>query len=203
MKRALLILLLPLAWGASSAASGCDKNRQQPAPAAPPATTDSGATRRQQPPPPGQQAVEQQSAAQQAAQRDATPSANAAVVFTMSDGKELRVPVEVARTAEERRVGLMYRQHLPPDAGMLFLFEADEIHSFWMKNTLIPLDMIFIRADLTVAGTVENAEPRTLTGRTIGKVSRHVLEVNGGWARAHGVVEGTKLRFDQIPEERE
>ena len=93
----------------------------------------------------------------------------------------------------------MYRQHLAPDAGMVFLFAEDEVQSFWMKNTLIPLDMIFIAADLTVAGVVENAEPLTTEGRGIDAPSRYVLEVNGGWARAHGVTAGTRVRFEHLP----
>ena len=128
-----------------------------------------------------------------------TPAADAPVVVLTPAGHDpVRVVVEVARTDEERRRGLMYRQNLAPDAGMLFLFEEDEIHSFWMKNTLIPLDMIFIRKDGTVAGVVESAEPKTLTGRTVGKQSRHVLEVNGGFARAHGIGEGTRVTYEHV-----
>jgi uncharacterized protein len=122
----------------------------------------------------------------------------AAVVLTPPGRDPVRVVVEVARTDEERRRGLMYRQNLPPDAGMLFLFPEDEIHGFWMKNTLIPLDMIFIRKDGTVAGVVENAEPRTLTQRSVGKESRHVLEVNGGFARMHGIGEGTRVSYEHV-----
>ncbi len=124
------------------------------------------------------------------------------VVFVDDKGTRTRVAVEVARTEEERRVGLMYRQHLPPDAGMIFLFREDEIHTFWMKNTLIPLDMIFLRADGSVAGVVEKAEPLTETGRTIGTPSRHVLEVNGGWARAHGIVPGMRTEYENLSQEK-
>ncbi len=94
--------------------------------------------------------------------------------------------------------GLMYRQHLPVDAGMIFLFDADEDHSFWMKNTLIALDMIFIKSDLTVAGVVERAVPMTFDDRHVGVASRYVLEVNGGWAREHGVTSGTRVQFDGL-----
>ncbi len=120
------------------------------------------------------------------------------VVLTPSGHDAVRVAVEIASTDEQRRRGLMYRQNLPPDAGMLFLFADDEIHQFWMKNTLIPLDMIFIRNDGTVAGVVENAEPKTLTGRSVGKQSRHVLEVNGGFARLHGIGEGTRVSYEHV-----
>jgi len=120
------------------------------------------------------------------------------VVLEPTGRDPVRVVVEIARTDEERRRGLMYRQNLAPGAGMLFLFPSDEIHSFWMKNTLIPLDMIFIRKDGTVAGVVENAVPKTLTARTVGKESRHVLEVNGGFARAHGIREGTRVSYEHV-----
>jgi uncharacterized membrane protein (UPF0127 family) len=68
-----------------------------------------------------------------------------------------------------------------------------------MKDTLIPLDMIFIRADMTVAGVVEGAEPLTLGSRSVDAPSRYVVEVNGGWSRAHGVTEGTQVRFEGVP----
>ncbi len=132
------------------------------------------------------------------APRAQEPAQVAAVVLTPERGAPVRVEVELAKSAEERRRGLMYRQNLGPDAGMLFLFEEDEIHSFWMKNTLIPLDMIFIRNDGTVAGVVENAEPKTLSGRSIDVESRHVLEVNGGFARAHGIGAGTRVSYEHL-----
>jgi uncharacterized protein len=133
-------------------------------------------------------------AAEPPAEPDAMPSPT--VFLAPPDRPEVRVNVTLARTPAERSRGLMYVQHLPVDDGMLFIFEEESIHSFWMKNTLIPLDMIFIRADLTVAGVVENAEPLTLTPRTIDRPSQYVLEVNGGWAAERGVGEGTRVRFE-------
>jgi hypothetical protein len=111
---------------------------------------------------------------------------------------EARVEVEVVRTQQAIRRGLMYRTHLGENAGMLFLFRREKIQSFWMKNTLIPLDMIFIRADMTVAGVVENAEPRTLTGRSVPTPSQYVLEVNGGWSAKRGVGAGDRVRFENV-----
>ncbi|MSP16372.1 MAG: DUF192 domain-containing protein [Myxococcales bacterium] len=132
--------------------------------------------------------------------RDAAP-APTRVVVVATDGREATVLVEVARTFEARRQGLMYRQHLPAEAGMLFLFDRDEVHSFWMHNTLVPLDLIFIRADLTVAGVVEDAAPLTDTALSINVPSRHVLEVNAGWSRAHGVTAGAHVRIDGLTKE--
>jgi uncharacterized membrane protein (UPF0127 family) len=82
---------------------------------------------------------------------------------------------------------------------MLFLFEASEVRAFWMKNTLIPLDMIFIDDGGRVAGIVREAEPLTLTPRTPGVPARFVLEVRGGWAARHGVAPGDRVRFEGVP----
>lgn len=114
---------------------------------------------------------------------------------------ELAVRVEVVSTPPLLQRGLMYRQHLPLDAGMLFLMGEETDHAFFMRNTLIPLDIIFISRDLTIAGIVENAEPKTETLRRVGKPSLYILEVNGGWTAAHQVVPGAKVRFDgvQVP----
>jgi uncharacterized membrane protein (UPF0127 family) len=122
----------------------------------------------------------------------------AVVVFLPEGRSEARVRVELARSEPEREHGLMDRKHLDPDAGMLFLFDVEEEQGFWMKNTLIPLDMIFVKADMTVAGVVENAEPLTLDNRTVGVPSQYVVEVNGGWAHTHGVSEGTPVRFEGV-----
>jgi uncharacterized membrane protein (UPF0127 family) len=92
----------------------------------------------------------------------------------------------------------MFREHLPPDQGMLFLMREERNHSFWMHNTLIPLDLIFIASDMTIAGIVENAEPRTDTLRDVGKPSLYVLEVNGGFCAAHKIAAGAKVQFERV-----
>ena len=91
----------------------------------------------------------------------------------------------------------MHRTSLADDAGMLFVFPETDEHSFWMKNTLIPLDMIFIDEDRVVVGVVAGAEPLTLEPRSAG-VSRFVLEVNGGWAARHGVAVGDRVTFENV-----
>lgn len=133
-----------------------------------------------------------------AASTVAKPVLSPRVVLSPKGKPSLNVSVEIARTEGERQRGLMYRQHLPMDRGMLFLFEEEEIQSFWMKNTVIPLDMIFIRQDMTVAGVVENAEPLSRDARSVDVPSRFVLEVNGGWAGNHGVTRGTPVKFEGI-----
>jgi uncharacterized membrane protein (UPF0127 family) len=112
---------------------------------------------------------------------------------------ETVVAVEIVKTEAQIERGLMFREHLPPDQGMLFQMSEDKIWSFWMKNTLIPLDIIFISKDLTIAGIAANAEPRTETLREVDKPSMYVLEVNGGYCAAHQVVAGAKVRFENVP----
>jgi len=126
------------------------------------------------------------------------PNAPSPTVTFATPSGDVVVQAEVVATPATIMKGLMFREHLAPDAGMLFLMGRDEDHAFYMRNTLIPLDMIFITRDLTVAGVVANAEPRTETNRRVGKPSLYVLEVNGGWAAAHQVTAGTKARFERV-----
>jgi uncharacterized membrane protein (UPF0127 family) len=120
-------------------------------------------------------------------------------VYLSTPSGEVSVNVEVVATEAKIEKGLMYRQHLPTDAGMLFEMGFEKDWAFWMRNTLIPLDMIFIGKDMTIAGIVENAEPLTESLRQVGKPSLYVLEVNGGWTKASGVAAGAKVRFDKVP----
>ena len=110
----------------------------------------------------------------------------------------VKVRVEVARTPEQRERGLMYRERLDADAGMVFLFDHDDDQTFWMKNTPLPLDMIFITKDLAVAGVVENTVPFSTQSRSCGKQSRFVLEVNAGFAARHGVAAGTRVELHGV-----
>ena len=109
------------------------------------------------------------------------------------------VRVEIASTDEARPRGLMFRRDLPQDRGMIFVFQSTEEHSFWMHNTLIALDLIFLGEDRSVAGVV-TAAPQTDTLRTVNKPSRYVVEVSAGEAAAHAVGPGTHAAFIDIPE---
>ncbi len=119
-----------------------------------------------------------------------------AVILEPPGQPSVRVPVEVARTPAETQRGLMFRRQLDPAAGMLFLFRRPRQLTFWMRNTLIPLDMIFITGELRVLGVVENAEPETDDPREVEGDSQFVLEVNAGFAREHGIGPGTVVRFE-------
>lgn len=94
---------------------------------------------------------------------------------------------ELAMTPAERARGLMFREELGAREGMLFVFPAEDQLSFWMKNTLIPLDMVFIRADQTILGVVHEAEPETTSPRRVTGRSQYVLEIPGGVARELGI----------------
>ncbi len=135
-------------------------------------------------------------------------------VQTADAGEVFRIPVtvetddgpitfqsEIADSPAERQRGMMFRESMSDDHGMVFLFPNERQLSFWMKNTFIPLDIIFIRADRTILGIAENAEPRTLTSQRVEGDSQFVLEINGGLARRRGIRSGQKVTFfAPIPE---
>ena len=127
------------------------------------------------------------------------PALDGRVVLHGAEG-ETSVRVEVVKTTQSRSRGLMFREHLDDDAGMLFLFQEPEHQTFWMRNTLIPLDMIFIGADRRVVGVSENAQPRTDRTREVDGESQFVLEVNGGFARRWGIGSGSRAEFVDIDE---
>jgi uncharacterized membrane protein (UPF0127 family) len=127
---------------------------------------------------------------------NAASDSNARQVILMPPGRNpVAVTVEIARTPRERQVGLMYRKELAADAGMLFVFENPQQLSFWMRNTYVPLDMIFICADLTVLGVVENTTPLSDQSCSVPGLSQFVLEVNALFARRHGIAAGTRVRL--------
>jgi uncharacterized protein len=101
--------------------------------------------------------------------------------------------VEVADNEAEREKGLMYRKDLPEGRGMLFDFHRDQEISFWMQNTYIPLDMIFIRGDGRILRIAENTEPLSTRLIPSGGPVRAVLEVIGGTARKLGIAPGDRV----------
>ncbi|OHC54463.1 MAG: hypothetical protein A3D16_09805 [Rhodobacterales bacterium RIFCSPHIGHO2_02_FULL_62_130] len=121
------------------------------------------------------------------------------------DGLDLRGPggqqhftVEVADEAAERSQGLMFREKMATSAGMLFVYEQPVHAKFWMKNTLIPLDMIFVDAAGRVTRVHPNAVPHDETPIDGGEGVSFVLEINGGLAQRMGIVEGAEMRHPAI-----
>ena len=113
-------------------------------------------------------------------------------------GGQAHFTVEVAADQAAREKGLMFRDHMASSAGMIFVYQAPNHARFWMKNTLIPLDMIF--ADETGLVTVvhSDAVPQDLTPIDGGEGVMYVLEINGGLAKRIGIAAGAEMRFDLI-----
>ena len=103
-----------------------------------------------------------------------------------------QIDTQVATTSEQREIGLMHRQAMPPHEGMLFVFENPSRLCFWMKNTLIPLTAAFIADDGTIVN-LENMKPQTLDSHCSTKPVRYVLEMNMGWFVKKGVKPGSKV----------
>lgn len=116
-------------------------------------------------------------------------------VTITAKGQAHRFNVEVARTDAEQDKGLMFRTSLPADGGMLFPFEKPRIGSFWMKNTLIPLDIFFIRADGSIDRIAENTIPESLEPVVSGGEVSAVLELVGGTAARLNIDETAKVTW--------
>jgi uncharacterized membrane protein (UPF0127 family) len=120
------------------------------------------------------------------------------VVISTREGRETVYQVEVADTPAKRELGLQYRKELAADRGMIFLFPAPSVQSFWMKNTPLPLDMIFIGSDRKIVGIVEQTVPFSLDSRSVGTPSQFVLEINGGLSKRLGISAGDSVRVEGI-----
>jgi len=113
-----------------------------------------------------------------------------------------RVQLEVAVTDQQKSVGLMNREKLAPDAGMVFVFDRDDILPFWMKSTLMPLDIIWLSATGEVVEVRADLQPCRVDPCpkfTPEKFARAALLVNAGFSAAHGVKPGVVLRFVGVP----
>jgi uncharacterized membrane protein (UPF0127 family) len=104
--------------------------------------------------------------------------------------------VEVAQTPEEQSYGLKGRKHLGKDEGMLFIFEIEDYHAFWMKDTLLPLSIAFIGKDGRIVW-ITDMKPLTSDSHVPPKPIRYALEMNKGWFSSIGVKEGDVVRFSK------
>lgn len=125
-----------------------------------------------------------------------TVSDTVSKIQIQTESETLTLNIEIARTPEERETGLSNRQSLPETHGMLFIFQDEQIHTFWMKDTYIPLDIIFINSNKRIVHISEN----TLLNQTQEiysslEPSQYVLEVNAGWCNENNVKLGDSVEF--------
>jgi uncharacterized membrane protein (UPF0127 family) len=115
--------------------------------------------------------------------------------FILPNGnKSPELLLRVADTDAKRRKGLMYVRELPEKHGMLFVYPEEDQHEFWMKNTLLSLDMIFIGGDFKVVGVLKNVPVMDETRRGVGKPSRYVVEIPAGGSDRFGIVDGSEFK---------
>ncbi len=126
-----------------------------------------------------------------------------AVLVPAAGGGPVTVALEVADDPVERQQGLMWRTALADGQGMLFVFDEDDDHEFWMKNTLIPLDMIFIAREGPgvgrVVGIQADTQPLSTVPVGVGKPSRWVLEVPAGFSAKRGLEAGARVELQGVP----
>ena len=111
-----------------------------------------------------------------------------------------KIDIEIAATDYETQTGLMYRKSMEKQQGMLFIFPDERLHSFYMKNTEFPLDLIFIKKDLTIASFQENAQPFDESPLPSQVPIQYVLELNAGLAQEWLLEVGDKIVFSQLPQ---
>lgn len=125
------------------------------------------------------------------------PEGEVSLYFQDSAGKASAVfSLEVAATPEQRQQGLMFRKELATRHGMIFLFPAEKTQSFWMKNTYISLDMIFLDKNLKVVGILQHVPVLNESGRGVPAQSQFVIEVAAGTVEREGITEGAVARFE-------
>lgn len=120
------------------------------------------------------------------------------LVILRADGTKAEFDVEVATTQEQQEHGLMFRKILAPDAGMIFIWPADQPVSMWMKNTLIPLDMLYVASDGKITKIVTNAVPNDLTPLPSEIPIRAVIEIGGGEASKQNIKTGDSVVFEGL-----
>ncbi len=144
--------------------------------------------------------AETRSSAAQPAARQLSPAGLETVPLEIkSRGRTHRFSVEVARTPNEQARGLMFRERVGDNEGMIFPFRAPVVASFWMKNTVVPLDMLFIRADGVIARIAANTVPYSLDPVSAGEPVAAVLELRGGRSAELGIAAGDRVIWEGAP----
>lgn len=119
--------------------------------------------------------------------------------FYKEDGTLIKTfEIEFARTAQETELGLMYRKSMKENQGMLFVFHEEKPRSFWMHNTYIPLDIIYLNKEKEIVSIAKNAEPLSETSRPSEGDAMYVLEINGGLSDKLGLTKGDHMTFESL-----
>ncbi|MBI9065985.1 MAG: DUF192 domain-containing protein [Salinivirgaceae bacterium] len=120
-------------------------------------------------------------------------------LYFLTDAKDTiaSIEIEIADTYESREQGLMHRKSMQENHGMLFIFDTEERQSFWMKNTNIPLDLIFVNNDLHIVHIVKNCQPYSLKAIPSFEYARYVVEVNAGYCNEKGILVGSYIDFSK------
>lgn len=106
-----------------------------------------------------------------------------------------RISIEIADNPQEIERGLMYRPYMPDSVGMLFVFDEVDVRSFWMKNTKIPLDILFVGEDKRIVRIGRDAMPYVIDAVESGKPAQYVVEVNAGFSSKYDIQEGDRIVF--------
>jgi uncharacterized membrane protein (UPF0127 family) len=121
---------------------------------------------------------------------------NGELTFTSKKGDFLaKIDIEIAETEEKQTQGLMYRNKMKENRGMLFIFDKDDYRYFWMKNTVIPLDMVFVNSNFKIVTIRKNARPYDLSSYASTAPAKYVVEVNAGFCDKYGIKVGDKISF--------
>jgi uncharacterized protein len=118
-----------------------------------------------------------------------------AILFSQKTSK-INLDIEIADDEQERMRGLMDRLNLPDNAGMLFIFQDEDLRSFWMKNTFISLDIIYINSNKEIVSIQKYAQPQTTSSLPSEKPAKYVLEVNAGFTDENSINPGDKVEFN-------
>ena len=120
---------------------------------------------------------------------------NGELTFTDSSGSLIKIDIQIARTEFDRQLGLMFRKSMNENQGMLFIFPDNRIRSFWMRNTEIPLDMIFVDSSKTILNIAKNTTPYSDSSYTSTGPAKYVVEVNRGFTGRYNIKKGDKISW--------
>jgi len=119
--------------------------------------------------------------------------------FNKNNKKLITIDIEIPDTQEEKRTGLMYRHVMAPTEGMVFVNDMSRYHFFWMKNTYIPLDMIFVDGKRQIVKIEKNTIPLSERLIAVPKDAQYTIEVNAGFCDRHGITIGDSIQMAKIP----